>query len=103
MSKAILVIDMPEIDKNTKNGCRNCKFAKNRMTLSEEYLCVITEQSAYVYDMNCPLKPIPKEIGNVVLDAEGKPILELNSFGIGKAYINGYNHAIREILGEEYE
>lgn len=56
--KAILVIDMPKIDENTKNGCRNCRYARKMMTLSEQYLCSITEQSAYVYEMKCPLKPL---------------------------------------------
>ena len=91
MSKAILILDMPEIDKNTKNGCRNCKFAKNRMTLSEEYLCVITEQSAYVYDMNCPLKPLPYK--DFIDEASAYQTEEEY-----KAYVNGWNECIDELL-----
>ena len=94
MSKAILITDMPEIDKNTKNGCRNCKFAKNRMTLSEEYLCVITDQSAYVYDMNCPLKPLPSKMK---ADYDTITSCEVTE----KVVAMGWNACIDEILGEE--
>lgn len=87
---AILVIDMPEIDKDTKKGCRNCKYAEKRMTLSEEYLCSITGQAAYVYDMNCPLKPLPQKIvdGRIWFEDTGP---------------DGYNACIDEILGGSNE
>lgn len=102
--KAILIIDKPK-------NCFECQFRVIEYDgYYKHYTCQSKwtkgsinepEKSMMKMYVNCPLKPIPQKIGNVVLDTEGKPIVELNSFGIGKAYINGYNHAIREILGEE--
>ena len=95
--KAILVVDMPKIDENTKNGCRNCRYARKRMTLSEDYLCSITEQSAYVYDMNCPLKPMPQR------KYEGNRWTEYYDVAGDYLKAQGYNKCIDEILGEEKE
>ena len=95
MGKAILVIDMPKIDKNTKNGCRNCRYAEKRMTLSEEYTCVLTGQSAYVYDMECPLKPLPQKKNEK--DVEEIYLTDARSWTNG--FSDGYNYCIDEILG----
>lgn len=92
--KAILVIDMPKIDENTKNGCRNCRYARKRMTLSEEYLCSITEQSAYVYDMKCPLKPMPSSLDWKSIN---ETITDKDSFEYGRCC--GRQELIDEILG----
>lgn len=72
--KAILVVDMPKIDEDTKNGCRNCRYADcGSIGFFESYKCVFTEQCKNVLKMKCPLRPIPtkEEIYERIYQAYG--------------------------------
>ena len=88
--KAILVIDMPKIDKDTKNGCRNCRYADcGSIGFFESYKCVLTGQCTKVYEMKCPLKPMQKKVVNMSKEKDNQYYYDL-----------GFNDCIDEILGE---
>ena len=76
MSKAILVVDVPD----------NLMF--NELFVSGEIRYTINSEYKYQYFLkdidNCSLKPIPEKYGDTDDD-----------------YMLGYNNAIEEILGED--
>lgn len=91
MSKAVLVLDMPE-------GCNDC-------VLNNCHFCDVTNENieSYMYDITevdkpdwCPLKELPDERPN-----------EVYSFSIfeyeHKAFDNGWNSLRKKILGEDEE
>lgn len=83
MSKAILVIDMPEM-------CIDCDFSYARLGIP---YCYITEErlESFRYKPNwCPLKPIPDKYDMSI------PVHDRDYTG---DYEYGYNACIDEILG----
>ena len=95
MSKAILVIDMPKFDEETKIGCRNCRYADcGSIGFFESYKCVLTGQCKNIYEMKCPLKPIPQK---KILDEE---LFMSGNFRLIQARFTGWNDCIDTLLGE---
>lgn len=80
MSKAILVIDMPE-------RCSDCPCFRYGV----DNYCVVTEEVNYSYDnrkpVDCPLKPVPKPI-------------EVNYGSDEQDWEKGYNSCLNGILDE---
>lgn len=78
MSKAILVIDMPE-------SCDKCPFLFRH---EEERCCWVESRNSFTTKPSwCPLKPAPEKQDVWYDDDEGS------------AWIRGYNNCVREILG----
>ena len=88
--KAILVVDIPKFDEDTKNGCRNCRYADcGSIGFFESYKCVLTGQCTKVYEMKCPLKPLPQ-----------KKKVKMPNYVNDYEYERGWNDCIDEILGD---
>lgn len=85
MSKAILVIDMP-------NECGECP-------LLYDYLRCQAKEGVNIYGEkrpdNCPLKPLPEK---KILDEE---LFMTGNFKLVYARFTGWNDCIDEILGDE--
>ena len=81
MSKAILVIDMP-------NSCIKCPCFQFGM----DNYCAVTDNTIYNYEnerpTSCPLKPAPEE-QEVWFDDDRSD------------WERGYNNCVREIVGRE--
>ena len=83
MSKAVLVIDMP-------NTCAECKMVyRKRNDKREVFRCQISKKNIEInkIDNNCPLKEIPEK--------------ELDWNDGEDEYITGWNACLDEILGED--
>ena len=81
MSKAILVIDMPD-------DCSMCPCFQ----YGEDNYCAATGETNYSYKCarptDCPLRPAPEKQDVWYDDNEGN------------AWVKGYNNCVREIMGE---
>ena len=88
MSKAILVIDVPE-------NCEKCPCAYFTEGAHHDFCQALGYNTNISYEnkhLNCPLKPIP----------EKKEIYNPDSItGYNSGYSKGYNDCIDEILKEE--
>lgn len=79
--KAILVIDMP-------NMCWECPLCHNDCVC--DIIGDVTDDDSV--DVRCPLKPMPqKKIGEILIKG--------NTAELVKAYRDGWNDCIDEILG----
>ena len=93
MSKAILVIDMPEC-------CKNCMCYKNNF-------CEITRFAIFdntTKPNHCPLKPVPEKIDipdwDDSIKAKNKNVEEVGMYMYDRGHYRGYNICIDKILGK---
>ena len=97
MSKAILIIDMPECCKDCmcytlgskNNFCEITRFAIFDNTTKPDY---------------CPLKPVPEKIDipdwDDSIKAKNKNAEEVGAYMYDRGHYRGYNICIDEILGK---
>lgn len=86
MSKAILIIDMPESCKE----CDFCYYSDERVPSCQLKLQAIVMESVQAKPSWCPLKPMPE-----------KSLTGLSDYYQWGDWEDGYNQCIDEILGEE--
>lgn len=94
MSKAILIIDMPE-------SCDKCPL----LLRHEEERCCLPEKRNSFCDKPdwCPLKPAPEKIDVPDFDdtvkAESENAFEVGMYMYDRGHYRGYNICIDKILG----
>lgn len=97
MSKAILILDMP-------NSCSECKMVyRKRNNKREVFRCQILKSNLQVdkIDNRCPLKPIPQKNK---YDVEKYATVDYeNNVNLGHYLNEGRNACIDEILGEKID
>ena len=100
MSKAILVIDMPD-------SCSECRFLNDNYDYPE---CIVTgETKGYTFRTReqkmdkCPLRPVPRKIDvpdfDDAIKAKNENAEEVGMYMYDRGHYRGYNICIDKILG----
>lgn len=97
MSKAILIIDMPEC-------CKNCMCY---VLGAKANFCEITRFAIFdntTKPSHCPLKPVPEKIDIPDFDhsikAESDNAFDVGAYMYNRGQLYGWNHCIEDLIGK---